>query len=84
VNTPLTPEERNRKQVQGATATVTSLVERLGYEKSQAAAAKASAEKRPVREVVVEMGLLTGEEFDELTSPEAVTRLGSPRGGAEL
>jgi len=25
----------------------------------------------------VEMGLLTGEEFDELTSPEAVTRLGS-------
>ncbi|MEN6547873.1 MAG: aspartate ammonia-lyase [Armatimonadia bacterium] len=77
-------EERTRQQVRGATATVTALVERLGYEKSQAAAAKASAEKRPVREVVVEMGLLTGEEFDELTSPEAVTRLGSPRGGAEL
>ena len=37
-----------------------------------------SDEGKPVREVVVEMGLLTAEEFDELTSPEAVTRLGSP------
>ena len=71
-------EPRLQQQVASATATVTALVERIGYHKAQEVAAKASEESKPVREVVVEMGLLTGEEFDELTSPEAVTRLGSP------
>ncbi|MBU0607504.1 MAG: aspartate ammonia-lyase, partial [Armatimonadetes bacterium] len=71
-------EARTRQQVASATATVTALVERIGYHQAQEVATRASEEGKPVREVVVEMGLLTVEEFDELTSPEAVTRLGSP------
>ncbi|MCE5237099.1 aspartate ammonia-lyase [bacterium] len=73
-------ESRTRQQVASATATVTALVEHIGYHKAQEVAARASAEGKPVRDVAVEMGLLTAEEFDELTSPEAVTRLGSPEG----
>jgi hypothetical protein len=34
--------------------------------------------RRTVREVVLADGLLTPEAFDELVSPEAVTRLGMP------
>ena len=64
------------QQVHGATATVTALVEKIGYHKAQEVAA--AAQGKSVREVVIEMGLLTGEEFDEAVSPEAVTRLGSP------
>jgi aspartate ammonia-lyase len=71
-------EQRTRAQVAGATATVTALVERLGYHQAQEVAQRAHDEAKPVREVVEEMGLLSGNEFDELTSPEAVTRLGSP------
>ena len=33
-----------------------------------------------IRQLVIDRGLLTAEEFDELTSPERVTRLGSNHG----
>ena len=69
-------EARTRQQVASATATVTALVEKIGYHKAQEVAE--AARGRSVREVVIEMGLLTGEEFDRAVSPEAVTRLGSP------
>ena len=70
-------EERCRRHVHGATASVTALVERLGYEAAQALAAKAREAGRSLRDVAVEEGALTSEEFDELVSAEAVTRLGS-------
>jgi len=70
-------EERCRRHVHGATASVTALVERLGYEAAQALAAKAREAGRGLRDVAVEEGVLTVEEFDELVSAEAVTRLGS-------
>jgi aspartate ammonia-lyase len=69
-------EEHLQQQVESATATVTALVERIGYHRAQEVAA--AARGRSVREVVIEKGLLTGEEFDQMVSPEAVTRLGSP------
>jgi len=70
-------EERCRRNVLGATATVTALVERIGYHAAQEVAAAAQAEGQSVRDVVVERGLLSPEEFDSLISPEMVTRLGS-------
>jgi len=75
----LEPDEaRCRSHVLGATATVTALVERLGYEAAQDIATVARAEGRTIRDIVLERRLLTAEQFDELTSPERVTRLGSP------
>jgi aspartate ammonia-lyase len=71
-------EMRCRNYVEGATASLTALVEVFGYEKVQAIAAQARAEGKPVRAVVVEQGYLSSEEFDRFVSPEYVSRLGSP------
>jgi aspartate ammonia-lyase len=71
-------ESRCRACVEGSTASLTALVELFGYEKVQAIAARARAENKPVRTVVVEQGYLSPEEFDRLVSPEYVSRLGSP------
>jgi aspartate ammonia-lyase len=71
-------EVRCRACVEGATASLTALVELFGYEKVQAIAARARAEGKSVRAVVVEQGDLSSEQFDRLVSPEYVNRLGSP------
>jgi len=66
------------RHVHGATATLTALVEAIGYKKAEQIAEVARAENRSIREVIVERGLLSAEQFDALTSPEAVMRLGRP------
>lgn len=71
-------QERCRRHVDGATATLTALVDRIGYASAQEIAEEAKATGRGVRHVVIERGLLTAEDFDEMVSAESVTRLGSP------
>lgn len=71
-------EARCRASVEGATATATSLVERLGYEQVQRLVRDAQKRGQSIREVTVASGLLTEEEYAALVSAEAVTRLGSP------
>ncbi len=71
-------ERRCRAHVEGATAAATALVESLGYERAQAIAEQAREQGKRIRNVVVENGLLSAEEFDRLVSPAGVTRLGSP------
>ncbi len=66
-----------RRHVDGSTATVTALVERIGYEAAERLAVAARREGRPIRQLAVEAGLLTEAEFDTLTAPHHVTRLGS-------
>ncbi len=66
-----------RDQVHGSTATVTALVERIGYETATELALASRTEGRSIRDLALERGLLTADEFDELVSPERVTRLGS-------
>jgi aspartate ammonia-lyase len=68
---------RCRQNVEGATASLTAMVEALGYEKAQALASRAVNERKPVRDIVLEEGLMTIDEFDTLLSPENVVRLGS-------
>jgi aspartate ammonia-lyase len=71
-------ESRCRAYVEGATATLTAMVEWLGYEKAQELAARARTKSKSIREVAVEEGCLSAEEFDRIVSPENVVRLGSP------
>ncbi|HOI16091.1 MAG TPA: aspartate ammonia-lyase, partial [Geobacteraceae bacterium] len=71
-------EERCKRHVDGATATLTALVDRIGYSAAQQIAAEAKATGTGVRAVVLERGLLTAEDFDDMISAESVTRLGSP------
>jgi aspartate ammonia-lyase len=76
-------EERCRAHVHASTAVVTALVARLGYEAACTIAAKASERRCSIRDVVLADGVLTEAEFVELTTPEAVCRLGSPERGGE-
>ena len=57
---------------------MTALLPALGYEGAAAVAARALETGRTIRATVVEDGILTAAEVDQLLSPEAVTRLGSP------
>jgi aspartate ammonia-lyase len=71
-------EERCRLHVAGSTATVTALVDRIGYKAAQEVALAAKQTGSGIAEIVVQQGLMSMEEFGELVSPESVTRLGSP------
>ncbi len=70
--------ERCRATWEGSTAAATALLPLLGHEGACALAARAAAAGRSIREAALAEGLLTAAQFDALTSPEAVTRLGSP------
>lgn len=59
------------------TAQATALAGRLGHHRAGELARQAQATGRTVRDLAVDAGLLSGAEFDELTSPAAVMRLGS-------
>jgi len=71
-------EARCRAQVENATASVTALVEKIGYHQATALVQQARSKGCGLRAMALENSLISAEEFDELTSPESVTRLGSP------
>lgn len=70
-------EERCREHVEASTAVATALLPALGYDRAAEVAKRAESEGLTIREVVLDEGLLTEEQFDQLITPEAVTRLGS-------
>jgi len=70
-------EARCRRNVEAATATVTALVGKIGYEAAQDVAIEARKTGKTVKAIVLERGLLSETEFDHLTSAESVMRLGS-------
>ena len=71
-------EARCRKHVESSTAVATALVGTLGYDVTCDVAERAAKTGRSIRDIVVSEGLLSDGGFDELLSPEAVMRLGSP------
>jgi aspartate ammonia-lyase len=72
-------EARCRAHVQTSSAVATALVPALGYEGASALVAAALASGRTIRAVVLDEGVLTEEQLDELLTPEAVCRLGMPQ-----
>lgn len=74
-------KDRCRSSVSGATASVTALVGRLGYEQATQLALRAGRGGGNLRDIVIDSGQLSAEEFDRLVSPESVNRLGSSRDG---
>ncbi|RPJ73252.1 MAG: aspartate ammonia-lyase, partial [Acidobacteria bacterium] len=69
-------ERRCRRDVENATAAATALVPLLGYERTTALVEEAERTGSGIKQTAVALGLVTAEQFDELTSPEAVCRLG--------
>ena len=68
-------EERCRQQVENGTAAATALLPLLGYEGTCGLIAR--AQSRSIKEQGLQEGLFTAQQFLELTSAEAVNRLGS-------
>ena len=70
-------EARCRAQVENATASATALLPLLGHEATCRLVAQ--TEGKGLKATAVALGLLTAGQFDELTQPEAVGRLGFRR-----
>jgi aspartate ammonia-lyase len=66
--------ERCESLVRGSIGLVTALVPALGYEASSRVAKRALAERRSVAEIVLDEGLLTEIQLNELLQLEAMTR----------
>jgi len=71
-------EARCRANVEGSTAILTALVPMIGYSQAVRIVDVAKEQGKSVREVVLDAGHMKAHEFDEMISPEAVNRLGSP------
>jgi len=70
--------QRCQWHVRSSTALVTALVPAVGYQSACDIAATAKATGRSIQNVVVADGVLSAREFEELITPEAVCRLGTP------
>jgi aspartate ammonia-lyase len=71
-------EEQCRRHVHNSTATATALLPALGYDGMCRVVQDARKQNRSVRDIVLDQNLLTAAQFEELISPEAVCRLGTP------
>jgi aspartate ammonia-lyase len=71
-------ESACRRHVESGTASATALVSAIGYDAATQVAAQAAKDRKSIRQVAVERGLLTAEQFDALISAEQVLRLGQP------
>jgi fumarate hydratase class II len=66
-------EDRIRQHLENSLMLVTALNPIIGYDKAAEVAKKAHREGSTLRESVVALGYLTGEQFDEAVRPESMT-----------
>jgi len=70
-------EEVCKKHVENSTATITALIPKIGYNKSSKIIQLAKTEFISIKAAAVKSQFLSKEEFEELTTPEAVCKLGN-------
>jgi fumarate hydratase class II len=63
-----------REHLNNSLMLVTALNQHIGYDKAAAVAKKAYKEDKTLRQAIIELGYLTGEQFDRLVVPENMTR----------
>ena len=68
--------ERVAQYVLSSPMLVTALNPHIGYDNAAKVAKEAIRTGKTLREVCIEMGLLSGEDFDRLVKPEEMTRPG--------
>ncbi len=67
----IAPIERSlKKHLENSLMLVTALNPHIGYDNAAKIAKKAHHENKTLREVAVELGILTAEKFDEIVRPE--------------
>ena len=69
-------EDQCRNNVMNSTALITAVIPLIGYEKASEIALKSRIENIPVKEAILQSGLISEQKLNELISPEAVCRLG--------
>ncbi len=69
-------EARCRRNAESTAALATVLAPRIGYDKAAEVAKRSLKEDRTLREVVLDMELMTAEDLDELIDFDAMTRPG--------
>ena len=67
-------KEKIEEHLNNSLMLVTALNPHIGYDKAAQVAKKAYKENLTLRQAVVELGFLTGEEFDRLVRPEEMTK----------
>jgi aspartate ammonia-lyase len=72
-------ESRCRSHVDSSTAVATALLPALGYEGTCEVVARSRETGRTIRATVLEDGILSAGDLEQLLTPEAVTRLGMPQ-----
>lgn len=65
------------KNIDNSTATVTALIPKIGYQKASEIVTLARMNSLTIKEAAIQSGFITKKEFEELTSAEAVCRLGN-------
>ena len=71
-------EERCRRYVEESNGLATALNPHIGYSAAAKVAQENSRTGKPMRQIVLEMGLLTAEELDDILDPVAMTEPGIP------
>ena len=71
-------EEKCREHVENSTSVATALVPFMGYEGVSNIIKTAKEQGMSIREAVLSETVMTEDEFNEIISPESVSRLGSP------
>jgi fumarate hydratase class II len=66
-------EARIRQHLENSLMLVTALNPLIGYDNAATVAKKAHKEGTTLREAALELGLLTGEQFDGAVRPESMT-----------
>ncbi len=67
-------EEAIRRHLHGSLMLVTALSPHIGYEKAAQIARKAHRENLTLREAALQLGFVTGEQYDAWVRPEEMTR----------
>jgi len=70
-------QEICQKNVENSTATLTALVPKIGYSMTTKIAEIAQNEKTSIKEAAVKSGVISNKEFEDLTTPESVNKLGN-------
>lgn len=69
-------KEQCRNNVMNSTALITAVIPSIGYERASEIAVKARSENIPVKEAILQSGLISEQLLNELISPEVVCKLG--------
>ncbi len=70
-------EDQCKKNVENSTASATALIPKIGYNKASEIIKIAKAQKLTIKEAAINSGWISEQEFEDLTSPEAVCKLGN-------